>query len=77
MGITYPNWRQQFPRVKLVFRQGKQYEVDDLRKLVVTTMTTYYLLLTTYYYYYYSLLTTYYYKVDDLKKLSLHAARCH
>ena len=33
VAITYPNWRQRFPRVRLIFRQGKQYEVDDLKKL--------------------------------------------
>ena len=33
VAITYPNWRQRFPRVHLIFRQGKQYEVDDLKKL--------------------------------------------
>ena len=31
--ITYPGWRRQFPGVRLIMRQGKPYEVDDLSKV--------------------------------------------
>ena len=33
VAITYPDWRKRFPRVHLIFWQGKEYEVDDLKKL--------------------------------------------
>ena len=35
VAVTFPDWRSKYPRVRLVFRQGKPCEVDDLMRVSV------------------------------------------
>ena len=35
VSVTYPDWSTEYPGVKLIYRQGKPYELDDLMRVSV------------------------------------------
>lgn len=35
VSVAFPDWAKEYPRVKLIYRQGKPYELDDLMRVSV------------------------------------------